>query len=79
MPKKIKLEGYFKKTLKEKVLLEIEILDDDLKKIESGKTTLEECIHDYAFDYNYEVIDLLNSEVIDNEIKEISYTKYRIK
>ena len=32
MSKKIKLEGHFKKTLNEKVLLEIEISDDDLKK-----------------------------------------------
>lgn len=75
MPKKIKVEAYFTKTLKEKTLLEIEILDDDLKKIESGETTLEECVHDYAFDYNYEVIDVLSSEVIDNDIKEIHYIK----
>lgn len=75
MPKKIKLEGRFKKTLNEKVLLEIEILDDDLKKIESGEITLEECVHDYAFNYNYEVIDVLSSEVIDNDIKEIHYIK----
>ena len=75
MLKKIKLEGRFKKTLNEKVLLEIEILDDDLKKIKSGETTLEECVHDYAFDYNYEVIDVLSSEVIDNDIKEIHYIK----
>ena len=75
MPKKIKVEAYFTKTLKEKTLLEIEILNDDLKKIESGETTLEECVHDYAFDYNYEVIDVLSSEVIDNDIKEIHYIK----
>lgn len=75
MPKKIKLEGRFKKILNEKVLLEIEILDEDLKKIESGETTLEECIHDYVFDYNYEVLDVLSSEVIDNDIKEINYIK----
>ena len=75
MSKKIKLEGRFKKILNEKVLLEIEILDEDLKKIESGETTLEECVHDYAFDYNYEVLDVLSSEVIDNEIKEINLIK----
>ena len=75
MPKKIKLEGRFKKILNEKVLLEIEILDEDLKKIESGETTLEECIHDYVFDYNYEILDVLSSEVIDNDIKEINYIK----
>lgn len=72
MPKKIKVEAYFTKTFKEKTLLEIEILDDDLKKIESGETTLEECVHDYAFDYNYEVIDVLSSEIIDNGITEIN-------
>lgn len=72
MPKKIKLEGHFKKTLNEKALLEIEILDEDLKKIESGETILEECIHDYVFDYNYEVLDVLNSQVIDLELKELA-------
>ena len=72
MPKKIKLEGRFKKILNEKVLLEIEILDEDLKKIESGETILEECIHDYVFDYNYEVLDVLSSEVIDLELKELA-------
>ena len=75
MPKKIKLEGYFKKTLNEKVLLEIEISDDDLKKIESKEISLDECIHDYAYNYDYEVIDVLTSEVTDNEIKEINYIK----
>ena len=72
MPKKIKLEGRFKKILNEKVLLEIEILDEDLKKIESGETTLEECIHDYVFDYNYEILDVLSSEVIDLELEELA-------
>ncbi len=72
MPKKIKLEGRFKKILNEKVLLEIEILDEDLKKIESGETILEECIHDYVFDYNYEVLDVLSSEVIDLELEELA-------
>ncbi len=72
MPKKIKLEGRFKKILNEKALLEIEILDEDLKKIESGETILEECIHDYVFDYNYEVLDVLSSEVIDLELKELA-------
>lgn len=72
MSKKIKLEGHFKKILNEKALLEIEILDEDLKKIESGETILEECIHDYVFDYNYEVLDVLNSEVIDLELKELA-------
>ena len=72
MPKKIKLEGRFKKILNEKALLEIEILDEDLKKIESGETILEECIHDYVFDYNYEVLDVLNSQVIDLELKELA-------
>ena len=72
MPKKIKLEGRFKKILNEKALLEIEILDEDLKKIESGETILEECIHDYVFDYNYEVLDVLSSEVIDLELEELA-------
>ena len=72
MPKKIKLEGRFKKILNEKSLLEIEILDEDLKKIESGETILEECIHDYVFDYNYEVLDVLSSEVIDLELEELA-------
>ena len=72
MPKKIKLEGRFKKILNEKTLLEIEILDEDLKKIESGETILEECIHDYVFDYNYEVLDVLSSEVIDLELEELA-------
>lgn len=72
MPKKIKLEGHFKKILNEKALLEIEILDEDLKKIESGETILEECIHDYVFDYNYEVLDVLSSEVIDLELEELA-------
>lgn len=72
MPKKIKLEGRFKKILNEKTLLEIEILDEDLEKIESGETTLEECIHDYVFDYNYEVLDVLSSEVIDLELEELA-------
>ena len=72
MPKKIKLEGHFKKILNEKALLEIEILDEDLKKIESGETILEECIHDYVFDYNYEILDVLNSQVIDLELKELA-------
>ncbi len=72
MPKKIKLEGRFKKILNEKALLEIEILDEDLKKIESGETILEECIHDYVFDYNYEILDVLSSEVIDLELKELA-------
>lgn len=72
MPKKIKLEGRFKKILNEKALLEIEILDEDLKKIESGETILEECIHDYVFDYNYEVLDVLSSEVIDLVLEELA-------
>ena len=72
MSKKIKLEGRFKKILNEKALLEIEILDEDLKKIESGETILEECIHDYVFDYNYEVLDVLSSEVIDLELEELA-------
>ncbi len=72
MPKKIKLEVRLKKILNEKALLEIEILDEDLKKIESGETILEECIHDYVFDYNYEILDVLSSEVIDLELKELA-------
>lgn len=75
MSKKIKLEGCFKKTLNEKVLLEIEISDDDLKKIESKEISLDECLHDYAFDYDYEVIEVLSSEIVDNEIKEINHIK----
>ena len=75
MPKKIKLEGRFKKILNEKALLEIEILDEDLKKIESGETILEECIHDYVFDYNYEVLDVLSSEGYRFRIRGISYIK----
>lgn len=75
MSKKIRLEGCFKKTLNEKVLIEIEILDEDLKRIESNEISLDECVHDYAYGYNYEVIDILNSEVVDNEIKEINHIK----
>ena len=75
MSKKVKLEGRFKKTLNEKVLLEIEISDDDLKKIESKEISLDECLHDYAFDYDYEVIEVLSSEIVDNEIKEINHIK----
>lgn len=75
MSKKIKLEAYFTKTLSEKTLIEIEILDEDLKRIESNEISLDECVHDYAYGYNYEVIDILNSEVVDNEIKEINHIK----
>lgn len=76
MTKKIKVEAYFTKTLKEKALLEIEISEKDLKKIESKEIDLEECIHDYVYDYKYEVIGVMDSDVIDNEIKEI--TSYKI-
>ena len=73
--KKIEVKAHFTKTVIEKTLLEIEIDNEDLKKIESGEITLEECVHDYAFDYNYEVIDSLSSVVTDYEIKGINLIK----
>ena len=67
--KKIEVEAYFTKTVTEKTLLEIEIDNEDLKKIESGETTLEECVHDYVYDYNYEVIDILDTNTEDETIE----------
>ncbi|MCK9477265.1 MAG: hypothetical protein M0R46_15215 [Candidatus Muirbacterium halophilum] len=69
MSKKIKLERHFAKTLTEKILLEI--LDDDIKKIESNGISLDEFIDDYAYNYKCEIIDVTSSDVIDNEINHI--------
>ena len=48
--KEIEVEACFTKTVTEKTILKIEIDDEDLKKIDSGETTLEECVHDYVYD-----------------------------
>lgn len=67
--KEIEVEACFTKTVTERIILKIEIDDEDLKKIDSGETTLEECVHDYVYDYNYEVFDVIDTNVEDETIE----------
>lgn len=67
--KKIEVEAHFTKTVTEKTILKIEIDDEDLKKINSGETTLEECVRDYVYDYNYEVFDIVDTNTEDETIE----------
>lgn len=67
--KEIEVEACFTKTVNERIILKIEIDDEDLKKIDSGETTLEECVHDYVYDYNYEVFDVIDTNVEDETIE----------
>ena len=67
--KEIEVEACFTKTVNERIILKIEIDDEDLKKINSGETTLEECVHDYVYDYNYEVFDVIDTNIEDETIE----------
>lgn len=67
--KEIEVEACFTKTVNERIILKIEIDDEDLKKIDSGETTLEECVHDYVYDYNYEVFDVIDTNIEDETIE----------
>ena len=71
----IEVEAHFTKTITEKTILEIEIDDEDLKKINSDEITLEECVHDYVYDYNYEVIDIVDTNIEDETIEFMKITK----
>lgn len=71
----IEVEAHFTKTVTEKTILEIEIDDEDLKKINSDEITLEECVHDYVYDYNYEVIDIVDTNIEDETIEFMKITK----
>jgi len=67
--KEIEVEACFTKTVNERIILKIEISDEDLEKINSGETTLEECVHDYVYDYDYEVFDVIDTNVEDETIE----------